>query len=212
MISGTLPEASRTGVGSTRPALTTSVSEHVMADADRTIAVTCLQCGKVRVWKSHFNRAKRLTRCQKCAVSKHGEALTRLWTIWTGINSRCATHASKGHPHYSGRGIKVCQEWHAYEPFAAWAKANGYAEGLQIDRIDNDGPYSPENCRWVTPAENSRNRRTNKMLTFNGRTQCITDWAKEMGVYNTLLCKRLDRGWSVERALSTPCGKYQRRA
>ena len=105
---------------------------------------------------------------------------------------------------YGGRGISVCKEWdESYEAFRDWALANGYADGLSIDRIDVDGNYEPPNCRWATNQEQQNNKRTNVYLTFNGKTQTIAQWAREVGINPVTLHARIYRyRWSVERALT----------
>jgi hypothetical protein len=88
----------------------------------------------------------------------HGQSRTRLHSVWTNMRERCSNPNSEKYPRYGGRGITVCDEWNNFRAFAAWAHANGYAEGLAIDRINNDRGYSPDNCRWVTDLENLMNR------------------------------------------------------
>lgn len=92
---------------------------------------------------------------------RHGQEPHRLYGIWEGMRHRCRNQAD---PRYGGRGIAVCQEWDKFELFRDWALANGYAEGLTLDRRDNDLGYSPLNCRWATGVEQCRNRRSNKSV------------------------------------------------
>lgn len=99
----------------------------------------------------------------------------------------------------------MCPEWHDFAVFREWALANGYADGLSIDRFpNNDGNYEPGNCRWATPAQQNRNTRVNRMLTAFGETKCITDWAADPRCRVTLrgLNLRLARGVSVESAIT----------
>lgn len=102
----------------------------------------------------------------------------RLYSLWNTMRHRCEDPKRESYQRYGGRGIKVCQEWHDANTFMDWAESHGYKPGLQLDRIDNDGDYSPENCRWVTAKENSRNKRTNRLLTINGKTKTVSEWCE----------------------------------
>lgn len=138
----------------------------------------------------------------------HGGTNTRLFRIWHNMKNRCGNPNTKDYADYGSRGIKVCPEWSEnFEAFRDWAMANGYREDLTLDRKDNDGPYSPENCRWITNAAQQNNRRNNHLLTLYGKTQTITKWAEETGINRSTLKARLKRGWSIEKALTYPVGK-----
>lgn len=134
----------------------------------------------------------------------HGMFGTPLYRVWAAMKARCYNPDVSSFSHYGGRGIKVCDEWAEFESFYRWAINNGYKRGLSIDRIDNEGDYRPSNCRWVSPRVQANNTRRNRMLTHNGKTMSIADWGRATGLNQTMIAKRLKRGWSVERALTTP--------
>lgn len=93
---------------------------------------------------------------------KHGDTGTKLYWVWSTMIQRCENRNNKRYPEWGGRGICVCDEWHDFSVFRDWAMANGYREGLSLDRVDNDGNYCPENCRWATIQEQNNNKRNNK--------------------------------------------------
>ena len=110
---------------------------------------------------------------------KHGYSIThpKLFLVWETMRNRCHNPNREKYKNYGGRGIQVCEEWdNSAETFCKWALSHGYKEGLQIDRIDNNGNYCPENCRFVSPKENSRNRRNTVFLTVCGMTKCVAEW------------------------------------
>lgn len=139
----------------------------------------------------------------KTTWEKHGDYKTRLYHIWIAMKGRCFNKKNK---RYGGRGITVCPEWsESFEAFRDWALANGYRDNLTLDRKDNDGNYEPSNCRWATQKEQQNNRSNNIMLTYNEKTQTITQWAEELGMNIEMLYGRINKlGWSAERALSEP--------
>lgn len=106
----------------------------------------------------------------------------KLYNLWTTMKSRCENPNRGKYKDYGKRGIKVCDEWHDARKFCEWALENGYKEGMQLDRIDNDGNYEPSNCRWVTSKENSRNRRNTVYLTLNGVTKCVAEWCETLDI------------------------------
>lgn len=115
---------------------------------------------------------------------KHGlyKENAALFNTWQTMKGRCENPNRLKYKDYGGRGIKVCEQWHEASNFIRWALKNGYKHGLQIDRINNDGDYCPENCRFVTPKENSRNRRNTKRLTANGVTKTVVEWCEQVGL------------------------------
>ncbi len=134
--------------------------------------------------------------------TEHGGKHTKLYRVWCSMKERCNNPHNKSFQRYGGRGIKVCTEWErSFSAFASWAYSSGYADGLTIDRVDNDEGYSPANCHWCTHAEQNRNYSRNRMLTFNGETKCLTDWAADSGVNRATLLLRLRSGIPLEEAL-----------
>ena len=129
--------------------------------------------------------------------------IKRLRHIWHGMRRRCNDKNHNCYSRYGLRGIKVCDEWNNdYVAFARWALSNGYAENLTIDRINNDGNYEPSNCRWIPEKEQHRNTSTCRYVTFRGATKTLTEWAEEYDIPNSTLERRLDKGFSMEEAVS----------
>lgn len=134
----------------------------------------------------------------------HGETNTRLYGIWLSMKRRCDTPSLVAYPDYGGRGISVCEEWvNSYTAFRDWAMENGYDENLSIDRIDNNGNYCPDNCRWVDCVAQANNRRSNVILEYHGESHNITEWARILGKNPKTLFSRLYSGDSVEKILRT---------
>lgn len=106
----------------------------------------------------------------------------RLYSVWSTMMHRCYDEKRLKYPSYGGRGISVCEEWHNPNSFIDWAECNGYKNGLQLDRVDNNAGYSPDNCRFVSPKENSRNKRNTKLLTVCGETKCVSEWCETLKV------------------------------
>lgn len=127
---------------------------------------------------------------------KHGCCNTRLYTIWRDMKLRCYNASQVGYKNYGGRGIVVCNGWlNSFENFYNWAINNGYKDNLTLDRIDNDGNYEPDNCRWITNLEQSNHKRNNKYVTYNGETKTIAEWSRELSISYHLIWNRLKNGW-----------------
>lgn len=134
----------------------------------------------------------------------HGQTKTRLYRIWFNMKCRCHKETAPDFHRYGGRGITVCDEWrNGFQPFYDWAMANGYRDDLSIDRIDSNGNYCPENCRWEDSKTQNNNTRRNHYVTYNGETLTISQWAERCGISRNTLHSRITKyGWSVERALT----------
>lgn len=128
--------------------------------------------------------------------AKYKNKNKRIYKIWDGMKQRCYGTTCKDYPRYGGRGIIICDEWHLdFNKFQDWALQNGYSDDLTLDRIDVNGNYEPNNCRWVLPKTQSRNMRTNKNITYKGETHCIAEWAEITGIPRKCLEYRV-RNWS----------------
>ena len=137
----------------------------------------------------------------------HKKYNTRLYETHQRILSRCRNQNGQDYSDYGGRGITVCDEWsgnYGFINFYNWSIRNGYKSGLSIDRIDVNGNYEPSNCRWADAITQANNKRNNRFLTYNGRSQTVAQWAREYGMSYSMLYLRICRGWSVEDALLTP--------
>jgi len=129
----------------------------------------------------------------------HGEYGTRAYKIWINMKGRCNNKNNLRFKDYGARGIKVCEEWNSFDRFI---DDMGYPlDGFSIDRIDNDKGYKPLNCRWATNADQSRNKRNNRIIEFNNTSMCMSDWAKYLCISEATLHYRLEK-WPIEKALT----------
>ena len=169
------------------------------------VVYECLcDCGSVRVVTGSSLIHGRSKSCG-CLKRKHGGTHSRLYKIWKTMKDRCYSVNRTNYPHYGGRGITVCDEWkNDFSVFRDWALSNGYTEELTLDRIDVNGNYCPENCRWATWLEQKNNMRTNRHVECNGESHTVAEWSRITGIPYTVLIGRLQRGWEIERALTEP--------
>lgn len=132
------------------------------------------------------------------------------------MKTRCYNQNSKWYKYYGAKGVTICDEWLSDSmKFIIWSLDNGYRDDLTIDRINVDGQYSPDNCRWIPRSEQSNNRTFKRLLTYNGETKSISDWSKSTGLpWRVIYCRIHRYGWSVDKALTTPNmkgGKHEAR-
>lgn len=140
---------------------------------------------------------------------KHGYSINKFYQIWKTMQNRCYNEKDSHYKRYGARGITVCEEWkNDVSKFVEWAERTCPKEGkYSVDRIDNNGQYSPENCRWATDKQQCRNTRRNRNLEYNGETKCIQEWSEIVGISAGTIRVRLDLGWPIERALTEPVNK-----
>lgn len=143
----------------------------------------------------------------KSSNTKHGRTKSPLYKVHREMLHRCQNKKAKNYKNYGGRGITVCEEWLEFLSFYRWALHNGYKHGLTIERIDVNGNYCPENCCWITIAEQQRNRRNTIRLSDGTPASLI---AKKNGISTSLVRARIKIGWTIERAIMTPVGKRGR--
>lgn len=136
----------------------------------------------------------------------HGMTHTRLYHLWNAMKNRCNNPKVQSYKRYGGRGISVCEQWEkSFISFYEWAINNGYSEDLSIDRIDNNGNYCPENCRWIPLKEQCNNRKTNIVFEYNGEKHNLMQWCKLLDLDYKFIHNRIYRlKWDFERAITTP--------
>ena len=137
-------------------------------------------------------------------LARQGKVVSEFW-IWSHMKQRCSNPNNEYYADYGGRGIEVCERWQKFENF--YSDMGQRPSGLTLERKNVNEGYSLDNCIWASRAQQARNKRTSHFITFNGRTQVITDWASEVGLSHQTIGDRLRAGWSVEDALTRPSGK-----
>lgn len=148
-------------------------------------------------------------------MTTHGMLKAPEYHTYTMMLQRVLNPTNKGYKNYGGRGITVCERWRGVDGFKNFLEDMGRrpAPHFTIERQNNDGNYEPSNCHWATRKEQGRNRRSNVLITFNGKTMCISEWAEELGMDDGTIHGRLRKGWPIERVLSkdlfTRCGNVR---
>lgn len=186
------------------------VIERADNSADGRARLLCrCDCGQSKtVLGEHLKKGR--TKSCGCAKSessskrfkKHGGRNSKLYRIWSNMKDRCNNPDCKVYSDYGGRGIKVCKEWiDDFSAFQKWALANGYKEGLTIDRKDNDKGYSPDNCRWTDRKIQGNNKRNCRYITYKGQRKTVAEWSDITGIPHDTLLYRLNHGWETERIL-----------
>lgn len=161
-------------------------------------------CGNIceRTLKNIINGVIKSCGCTKYG-RYHGLKSHVLNNTWKCIKARCNNKNNPNYYNYGGRGIKVCKEWDAFMPFYNWAIKNGWEKGLQIDRINNNKGYSPQNCRWATIIQQARNKRSSINIKYKGMTKNLGEWAEVIGMnYNKLYLRLFIHKWPLNKAFS----------
>lgn len=143
-------------------------------------------------------------------VAPKGYSKTKCYQVWKNMKLRCYSPKASRYERYGGRGIGVCEEWRN-DFHAFWRDMGEPPAGMQLDRVDNEKDYSKNNCRWVSRSENARNRPGLRMITINGETLCVRDWAKKVGIKEYVIDKRLRCGWPEDEAVLSPVRWGQKR-
>lgn len=167
-------------------------------------------CGNTGLVSSGNLRRGHSTSCG-CAhidsITSHNKTRTPEYAAWSMMKSRCYRKNDISYPRYGALGIKVCDRWlNSFENFLADMGERPSAEH-SLDRIDSQGNYGPNNCRWSDITTQDNNRRSNRLVSLNGKTQTVTQWARELGIASNTVFSRLSRGWTDELALTTPARK-----
>lgn len=134
-------------------------------------------------------------------LTKHGKKGDPLYSRWRAMIGRTTDPNNANYANYGARGVTVCDRWRDFSAFYS-DMHEGFEPHLELDRIQVDGDYGPENCRWVTRTQNQRNKRTNTRIEFGGRLLIVEEWAELLGVKSNTISARLYRGWTPERALT----------
>lgn len=173
------------------------------------------ECGKTKLVNAGDLVSGRTNSCGciksnmlKAKNTTHGKTGHYCYSGWRGMIQRCTDANHKQWKDYGGRGIKVCERWQ--NSFANFLEDMGERpDGMELDRINNDGDYEPGNCRWISRNRNSKNKRSNVLITWNGETKCATEWDESLGLAKGVVGHRLKKGWSVEKAITTPSNKVK---
>ena len=163
-------------------------------------------CGNEHIAKGRDLRCGDVKSCG-CIQPNYGKHVigTRLYSIWKAMRKRCSNPNDYSWRIYGGKGIKVCDDWmNSFEAFKSWSLENGYSDDLSIDRINSCGDYEPSNCRWATPYQQANNTSRNRVIEWNGEKLTAAQWDRRLGFSRGTVSRRIDCGWSLERAMTQP--------
>jgi len=186
-----------------------TITAHHISQGHRRMWPCKCECGNTAMVSTKALRNGHTKSCGCLVLTQEGKSKSKMYSTWRGIKRRTRDPKYAGYAHYGAKGIQMCDRW--FNSFAAFCEDMGTkpTEQHSIDRINGDGNYEPGNCRWATAETQNQNRREyNTRLTFNGKTQTIAEWSRELGIGQTTITQRLySYGYSVERALGEPVKK-----
>lgn len=161
-------------------------------------------CGKEKQVLGASLRSGMSRSCNKCPLltGTHGMWKSREFSIWSSLKDRCYNPNNPNYKNYGGRGITVCEKW--LKSFENFYSDMGKSNDLSVDRIDVNGNYCPENCRWATPTEQARNRTNNVLFLYRGEEKCASEWCEIYNMATSTFHNRLKRGWNIEKILEEP--------
>lgn len=181
-----------------------TVSSHYLRRGSSTSCGCRRKEEAAKIIKARFPKVKP----PKPSTRNHGLSETKLYKVHTNMRQRVHNETHPQYKDYGGRGVSICDEWDGvgqkFLNFYDWALTSGYTEGLTLDREDVEKGYSPSNCRWVDMKTQCNNRRSNVTYTYEGKTMTSSEWSRSLGGTNDLVRMRIQNGWTVDRALSTP--------
>lgn len=192
-------------IGSKNNLLT--VTGVIKSEKGKSVLICSCDCGKTTTLLPYQFKSGKIKSCgcllRKSPNFKDGRSKNELYGIWYNMIGRCENPNHVKYYRYGKRGISVCGEWHNFWNFVKWSDSvGGKPKGFTLDRIDNDGNYCPENCRWASSKEQSLNKSTNRIITYNGSSKALHEWDILLNISDQSLANRLDRGWSLDKALT----------
>lgn len=157
--------------------------------------------GNTKEVKADHLKEGKVKSCGCLRLPKDTKCKTQEYKIWKEMRQRCYNPNRPQYKDYGGRGIRVCERWNDYDNFISDMGPRPGPE-YSIDRIDVNEDYTPENCRWATKTEQNNNKRNNRLLTYDEKTQTLAEWSKETGIVTDTIDTRLRSGWDIEKALT----------
>ena len=182
------------------------VVEYVKLDKNNRAIFKCqCDCGNIKNIIGSLVKSGKTKSCgclHKEKVTTHGMYKTSTYQVWVDMKDRCYNYNNCSYNDYGGRGIFVCDSWlNSFENF--YNDMGDKPKGRSLNRVNNDGWYSPDNCKWSTPKEQNRNMRSNIWITYDNETKCLSDWADFFNINRSTFKRKFNKGWSIEKIIKT---------